>query len=261
MKTPIIPIETFCSCETHPNNDFLLTGHLNLENANQDYKIAVNSNSLSEKNYIKNAIGLGPENTFNYVLESFLNKKQIKHETGVGYAYEIDSVVRFKKLFAIMHGTDPEESHYCNYTQPVFYCTEGAVNIIRGFIPDVYNYNLHFDNGILISTAPYIPSCLHIKENSLVGRFNQDLQNISFDDPDFIDYIGRCVSHYTKQLNLKSSKVSAKAISTQSIQFNPSSLQNIKSNTLVYDENTDTLKFYNGIKWRTVKWEDEENQE
>lgn len=259
MRKAIIAIETFEPCETN-NNDFLLTGHSNICNANNDYMFMCRTSELSDSSLIKNFIGLGEENIFNYIIESFVDKKQIVFETGIGYAYELDGKYYFKRVGAITHGETFNDATLC-IQQPDYQCRPNAVNIIRSYIPDKYFQTLHFDNSLLISTAPYTPSCLPVKENSIVGRFNNDLISISLKSKEFVSVIIDIIRNYTNQISLKSSKLEAKLVSTSALQLKPSVNDNAKKGTFIYDETTDSVKFYNGSKWRTLKWEEDENQE
>jgi hypothetical protein len=259
MRKAIIAIETFELCETN-NPDLLLTGHSNICNANNDYMLMCKASDLSDDSLIKNFIGLGEENTFNYIIESFIDKKQTIFETGIGYAYEINNKCYFKKICAITHGTNYNDATLC-IKQPHYQYDPKSVNIIRSYIPDKYFQTLHFDNSLLISTAPYTPSCLHIKKNSIAGRFDGDITSISLTSKEFASFVINAIREYTNQLTLKSSKLDAKFISTGSLQLKPSNINNAKKGTLVYDETTDSVKFYNGTNWRILKWEEKENQE
>ena len=83
---------------------------------------------------------------------------------------------------------------------------------------------------------------------------------MSFNSKEFADIVTESLTKYTKQLSLKASKLSVNKLSVKHLQLESSSDLNVKKGTFIYDETTDTVKFYNGSKWRTLQWVDEEQE-
>jgi hypothetical protein len=244
------------------SNDLLVCGITNLYKASYDYSAALYNKLITEDNSISNIIGIGEDNKFFYILETYgPDNKVVRYEHGLGYAYQQDNKTYFKRFLQIYSGSRVEEKSVCFKQTDYFPCDKDLVTVLRSTLPEHYFMCLYEDNCVLSSTGPFVASSIKIKENSFLARVDvNDISSVSFDSKVFSDIIAEALTKYTKQLSLKASKLSANKLSVKHLQLESSSDLNVKKGTFIYDETTDTVKFYNGSKWRTLQWVDEEQE-
>lgn len=244
------------------SNDLLVCGITNLFKASYDYSAAVYNKLITEDNSISNVIGYGEDNKFFYILETYgPNNKVVRYEHGLGYAYQQDDKAYFKRFLQIYSGKSVEDKLFCFKQTDYFPCDKDLVTVLRSTLPEHYFMCLYEDNCVLSSTGPFVASSVKIKENSFLARIDvNDISSVSFDSKVFSDIIAEALTKYTKQLSLKASKLSANKLSVKHLQLESSSDLNVKKGTFIYDETTDTVKFYNGSKWRTLLWSEDESE-
>jgi hypothetical protein len=241
-------------------NDLLLCGIDNLHKASYDYSAALYNKYITSDNLISNVIGIGEDNKFFYILETYSSdNKVVRYEHGLGYAYESNGKHYFKRFLQLYNGNSVENRDVCYKQIDYFNCDKDLVTILKSTLPEHYFMCLYEDNCILASTGPFVASAIKLKENSFLARVDvNDISSVSFDSKIFSDIVAESLTKYAKQLSLKTSKLSVNKLSVKQLQLESSSDNNVKKGTFVYDETTDTVKFYNGEKWRTLKWVDEE---
>ena len=105
------------------------------------------------------------------------------------------------------------------------------------------------------STEPYIPLMVYVDDNSLLGRFDDDIQSISMSDLN--DNTLKHIQKYTKQLILKSSRLDVKKIKTNQLTLDPHKKPDAKRGTLFYNDDVDALQYFDGEKWRTILCQDD----
>lgn len=239
-------------------NDILLCGIDDIQHANYELSVALYEQHINENNLVKNVIGIGPDKQFFYTISSFKDNRSIFYESGIGYAYEKDGKCYFNRTLPLYSGkTRDSKNPLARNSKFIFH--EDTINILYSSVPDHFAY-LFFDNNCILSSAASLaPVPIQVQENSFLARVSDnDLSSVSFSDKAFSDIIAEALTKYTKQLSLKTSKLSANKLSVKHLQLEPSNDTNVKKGTFVYDEATDSIKFYNGEKWRTLKWADEE---
>lgn len=259
---PSLAIETVINHDT--SDDLLLCGIENLHKASYDYSAAIYYKNITENNLISKVIGLGEDNKFFYILESYtIDNKVVKYEHGLGYIYQNESgQTLFKRFLQIYNGNSIENKSICNKQISSFQCEKECTTVLRSTLPEHYFMCLYDDNCVMISIAPFSASSIKIENNSFLARIGEsDLSNVSFDGDDFANIVVEALSKYSKQLSLKSSKLSVNNLSVKQLQLQNNNGTNVKKGTLVYDEELNAIKFYNGTVWRTLKWEDEEKSE
>lgn len=243
------------------SNDLLLCGIDGIEHADYNFSSSYYYGEISSNNSVSNVFGLGEHNKFFYTLLSFRNNQIIRYEAGTGYAYEKDGKNYFHRYLPMYEGKNENQTQLVPRGKISYACINDAVNILVSSYPPNYSLIFHDKNCLLSSIDKTIPHCLQVLENSFLARVNDnDLSNLSFDSQTFSDIITEALKKHTKQLSLKTSKLSVNKLSVKQLQLDPSSDLNVKKGTLIYDETTDTVKFYNGSKWRTLKWAEDESE-
>lgn len=244
------------------SNDLLLCGIDGLENASIKFSSARYYNHITDENSVANVFGFGPQNMFFYSILSYRDNNLIRHESGVGYAYKKEDKACFHRHLPIYYGKTIDDKRLIKSDISRYECINDCVNILISSVPQDYMLSFYDKNCIIISKDKFVPIPLQISENSFLARINDnDLSSVSFDDKEFSEIIVESLSRYNKQLSLKSSKLNASKLAVKQLQLEPSREMNVKKGTFIYDELTDTVKFYNGEKWRTLQWVEEKNLE
>ena len=261
MMKPSQAIELVSNVEN--SYDLLLCGIDGIQNASYSFSVAQYYNSISADNSVSNVFGLGEDNKFFYSLLSFKDNNIVKHEHGIGYGYEKDGKHYFCRYFPLYNGTKRiETKRVITNHDFAFDCNSQYCNVLVSTVPEDYAFAYFDKNCILVSTDVATPVSKEVKPHSFLARVDDDdVSNLSFDSKAFADIIGDALSKYTKQLGLKCSKLNANKLAIKQLQLEPSDGVNAKAGTFIYDSDTDTVRFYNGIKWRTLKWEEDEKME
>jgi hypothetical protein len=97
-----------------------------------------------------------------------------------------------------------------------------------------------------------VPQPVQIQQNSFLSRLDGDIESVDFEDDRLVDKITKIIAKFTKQLKLKTSKLTLKRIEPETIDMVPTSNVKAKRGSLYYDEQDDTLKIYNGQSWKTI---------
>lgn len=253
-------IESVKPCDDPNSNDLLLCGIDDIQHANIEFSEAVYYKRITDDNKVANSIGLGPDNKFFYRLVCYKDNAIVGHETGIGYAYELDGKQYFKRETPLIHGKNEKHLQVVNNNSLRFYFPLDSTSILSSDIPPNLSLLFHTKNCVLISKDAFVPRSLEILDNCVLASIDGNLTNLSFDSQTFSDIVSEALKKHTKQLSLKTSKLSVNKLSVKQLQLDPSSDLNVKKGTLIYDETTDTVKFYNGSKWRTLKWAEDESE-
>lgn len=243
------------------SNDLLLCGIDGVEKASIELSSSIYYKVITNNNTVKNIFGLGEDSKFFYSLLSYRENSIIRHESGFGYAYEKDNQVFFHRELPLYRGKELNHKQLIEKNLK-YECLTDCTNILVSNLPDNYILSYYDKNCILVSKDSLHPRALKVKENSFLARVNDnDVNNLDFNSKDFSDIIGEAICKYSKQLSLKTSKLNASKLAVKQLQLESNNGSGAKAGTFIYDGDTDTVKFYNGTRWRTLKWADEENQE
>lgn len=243
---------------TENPEDVLLGGIYELADINDIYKKDIDSNDLTDKNTFESFIGCDENIKFHYTLCSYDNTDIKRYESGIGYCFKKDNNVYLKRFKPTSCGRN--FSHNISCSNKHSYSFVGKTVAYISAPPNISDL-MFCNNNIITSKCNNIPISIHIDNNSIIGRINSDITCLSLKSKEFINVIVESICEYSKQLCFKTSKLNANKLAVKQIQLESDSGNNAKAGTLIYDEKTDSVKFYNGHKWRTFKWEEEENQE
>ncbi len=126
--------------------------------------------------------------------------------------------------------------------------------------------SLSDDHSVVTCSSPFVPQPVQLSNFSLLGRLDGDIISISFDElcesAEFREALVSAITGYSKQMVFSASKINTKTkrgiISSSVFQLVPTSNPPAKKGTLIYDEADDKFKYYNGEKWRTLVYEENE---
>lgn len=254
-----IAIETFKQGDLD-NTDIILCGIDGIDKANHLLSEAYYYKRISDDNKVSSVFGLGPSNKFFYNITAYQDNDVRCYEKGIGYAYEHNNYVYFKREIPMVYGKNAEHSQLI-YGESKFYFPEDSVNVITSEIPPNIALLYYQKNSILVSRDAFELYSLEIPNNSLLATINDTISTLGLDSLEFSSYVATALENYAKGLSLKTSRLDVNKISAKHIRLEPSMPESAKKGTLLYDESSDTVKFYNGHLWRTLKWEDEEKAE
>lgn len=263
MTKPSQAIELVSNIEDENSSDLLLCGIDGIQYANLQFSTAHYYNTINSDNSVSNVFGLGENNKFFYTLLSFRDNEIIRYECGTGYGYEKDNKHYFKRYLPLYEGKNSQHRKLIKkpYSSK-FYCIHDAVNVLTSFVPEDYAFIFYDPNCVLCSKDAATPLAIQILNNSFLARVNDnDIANLSFDSKEFSDITAESLTKYTKQIALKCSRLTTNKLSVKHLQLDHDDGAGAKAGTFIYDSESDTVKFYNGTIWRTLKWADEEKAE
>jgi hypothetical protein len=251
--TTQIAIETGCWDQDH---NLFLCGVDGLQHINDTLHFAIKNNDINNTNHtFKNVFGFDCK--FFYTIEQMNNGEVVRYERGLGNLYEHNDKVYLKRN-PMIGGKNSRDLYYDKTVCTQFQCDDCSHIVVTSSYPPTYIECLTDKNSIITSIESFIPHSFIVEENSIVGRLDGDVESISFKNKAFIDLISDALCKYTKQLVLKTSKLDVKKISTPVLQINPSTSPPAKDGCIYYDEVEKSLKFYDGSKWRTLVFKDDE---
>jgi hypothetical protein len=248
-KSKSLTIESGTQC--NKKSDIKLCGLANLSNVNRSISSAIQSGSINEDSLLSKSYDIGER--FFYVAQKVKDNITIISERGIGYLYNDNDGCTYLK----------RETHICFYTEnnpnpsiskaPIdLYNDDGGIIVISSTIPPTYVEALYTDNCVMASSDPFTPLPVVLNEYSLLGRLNDGIESLSLNNKDFLEILVNAICSFTKQLILKTSKLDVKRLSTPILQLIPSNNPQVKRGSLVYDDNTNTLKYYDGEKWQEL---------
>jgi hypothetical protein len=215
--------------------------------------------SVTEANLFKNIFSLNDK--FFYIVEKIDSRgATIFRERGIAHLYIDNDEYYIVRCTPIMLMYPDGSYHQCNNKPSDLYCSVDEKVVISSSFPASHAEVLHTDNCLLGSSEAFTPKAIKLDENCIVGRLKDEIRQISFDDfssiEDLQEAIVSSLSKYSKQIELSSSKLSMKhkrsVISSNVFQLRPTSNPPSKAGTLIFDESSNSLKFYDGQSWYTL---------
>lgn len=246
------------------SSDLNLLGSEYVNRIDKDYDYAVKNGTISsEKNSFFSVYGLDCK--FFYLAQQFKYNKVFKYEVGIGYLEQHDGKFVLKRSQPLYFSENDGVPNPVTGAPRPFLCQHDEYVAVTTYIPRSYLELLTDDNCIITSVAPHVPSITYISPNSLVGRFSDNIESVPVskikDIPIFNQSIIDTLTSHTKQLLLKSSKLSVKNINIDYINFKPlDSKPAEKDGILYYNKNNKTLCFYADNEWRIITWQKDNNE-
>jgi hypothetical protein len=246
------PITAIEALTTSPDNqDLELIGQSPLVNVSKALASAVKAGVINDSISFSKIFGY--ETNFYYIIECVTNEKVTSYERGIGYIYQQDNRTFLKREIPIANGKNAAQcisSSSCGTA--TFNCCDSDCTVLYSCVPHSLVECFPFDNTILASQSRFTPQPVSLQQNCLLGRLDDNLQSIPLDNETFIDKIVNAISKFTKQIKLKTSKLSLKRIECETIDLLATSNIRAKKGSLYYDESDDTIKVYNGNEWKTI---------
>lgn len=159
------------------NKDIELVGCNKLCECDKVIGDFVKYNSIcSKKNSFLNVFGLNSK--FYYLVEHYRGDTVKSYEVGIGYLEKQGKktlLKRFRPLYFSLDGSAPAP---CVGPPTYFYVNQGEFLVVSNYTPRTYIELLPDPNCIISSVGPYVPQTVYVDENSVVGRFDENVQSI-----------------------------------------------------------------------------------
>lgn len=191
---------------------------------------------------------------FYYRLEKYtINNILTDVEIGVGCITKENDLTIFKRLQSIVYKHRDQDFVPVRMPVDVFRETNDQEYIVLfSHIPTTLSELLTEPNSLVVSVENNPINTVKIDNNSVLGRLDKDVESLSLDT--LSEKTLELICSYTKQIVFNCSQLEIKKLKTNSLQLKPSKRPQSKEGTLVYNETTKALEYYDGEKWRVLQW-------
>lgn len=223
------------------NKKFLLHGHKNLDSiipSISELQEGLFSNHYDDGDHILYHASLICEGHNHF------------QEVGLGVFQKIKNkyyIVRERPFYYIDH--DNNVSNGQDLLQ--FFCDKSSNEklVVTTYLPQTMQEVLCCSHSIITCKSPSVPQPVTLKENSLLGRLEEDIQPIDIKSIFTPSNVLTVVTQFTRMLKLMCSILDVKKLRTSKLELNASKEPSAKEGSLYYDEKEKILKFHNGTKW------------
>lgn len=251
-------IEALSNCDQ--NNDLVFVGTNSLSQVCSLLKSSVETGLINSDHSFSKVFGYNTN--FYYVIEQVEKDVVVNYERGIGYVYEQNGNNYLKRLRSFVTGKNSVEAAVNKTNTPFeFRCYNSCNLVIYSSLPPTYIECLAPEHCVLTSSQSFLPQPVVLNTNSFLARINDNIESVSFDDERLIDKITSLISQFTKQLKLKTSKLTTKKAEFETLQLTPSTDTTAKAGTLRYDKQSNKLMLFDGQSWRTVSLEPSDSGE
>lgn len=190
------------------------------------------------------------EDKFFYSLAHYRGEESLYTEIGIGTILS-DNILNRNKIY---FGISKRKGLLSN---PAAYYPD---ELKEGDYLEVSNYrntnilDFFIDPHLIVtSDSRSCPTPLYVDENSVLGRYEGEIQSISIPSLLATNIIDSLTS-FTKSINLKAYKLYCKIINCSSIVLSKSKLRSKPpKGTIIWDADDELIKFYNGKVWRVIQ--------
>ena len=248
-------IEALSNC--NQNNDLVFVGTNFLAGICSSLKSSVQTGVITNDHSFVNVFGYNTN--FFYAIEQVENDIVVNYERGIGYVYEQNGHNYLKRIRSFVTGQNSVQASVNKTNVPFeFKCFESCNLVIYSTLPPTYIECLAPQNCVLTSSESFLPQPVVLNENSFLSRFDGNIEAVSFNDDRLIDKVTSLISKFTKQLKLKTTKLTAKRGEFETLQLTPSTDPNAKEGTLRYDKDSRHLMIFDGQSWHKIMLENQD---
>jgi len=166
-------------------------------------------------------------------------------ERGIGYIEKQDNkffLKRSRPLYFLEGG-----SMIAALRMRPIVCPDETNIIVSSYIPTSLSEVLADEHSVTVCETPHLPTSVALDKNSVLGRKDGPLESLEFSD-----VVITALKEHTKNLILKSPKLSVKSVNVNSIQLNSSKNAPEQKGTVYMDDKTRNLMFFDGSSWRRI---------
>lgn len=241
-------IEALDNCSV--NSDLKLIGLSPLKNFLPDLKVAIEHGDINDSSLFKNVFGLNTN--FFYIIEQVDNNTVINYERGIGCIYEKNNQIYLDRKVSFVTGKNSSESFVNRTGTPFPFRCCNCNLVLHSSLPPTYFESLSPANCVLTSSEPCLPNPVVLHNDSLLGRLDNGIESISLSDNRLVDKFINLISKFSKQIKLKTSKLSLKKVEAETLDLIPTNNPKAKAGTLYYDNESNELKVFDGTSWRVL---------
>ena len=143
---------------------------------------AIKSGQINTDNLFINVFGLNVN--FLYVIEQVKNNKICNYERGIGYIYSQDNALFLKRLHSFLIGDNISKllPNQNGTPYPFKFDDDSVTTLIYSSIPPTYLECLAPQHCVITSSESCLPQSVAFETNSLLVRFDNNIENVSFND-------------------------------------------------------------------------------
>lgn len=252
MKLKTTPIQILeRGLPTADSCDIFLSGTEQVCEYFPELKYQKNS-PCSSTNSFMSAFGL--DNKFYYRLEKYNKRQLIDLEIGIGHLHqEAPDIILLKRFQPLLykHGSDPIGP----VLRPVnaFACHDpDDYLIVQSYHAQSLPELLIDPNSLIVSTAENPLNIVNVEEHSLIGRLDGNVTSLSISA--ICEKVTALLFDYSKQIILSCSQLDVKKLKTKILQLLPLKTPEAKKGSIIYNEEHDTIEYFDGSRWRTLLW-------
>ena len=241
------------------STDLKLLGSEYISRVDRNHNIAVQNGQISSiKNSFFSVYGL--DSKFFYHAQQYRSSSILRYEVGLGYLENHDGTFILKRSQPLFFSEYNQEISQVPGNPRPLYCGPDEYLVVTTYLPRTYLEILTDSNCLISSIAPHTPALTYVGENSLVGRFGDFIESYPIDQLLSIPLVSQTVvdtiTSYTKQLILKSSKLTCKNVNTEYVALKPlGSKPPEKDGILFFNKEHNTICYYADNCWRELTWQ------
>jgi hypothetical protein len=199
-------------------------------------------------------VAFGLDHRFYYSLEKYNNRKLIDLEIGIGHLFqEAPDIILLKRSQPLLYKHGDEQIGPIARPVHAFMCHDPDDYLVVKSYHAQSLPELLVDPHSLIVSIPDDPlNILNVDENSVIGRLDGNITSLSI--LDLCTKATNLFTEYTKQIILSCSQLDVKKLKTKILQLTPSKPTQAKKGSFIYNEEHDTIQYFDGSRWRTLLW-------
>lgn len=194
---------------------------------------------VENNNFIYHIIYISSENSF----DNF-------HEIGIG-KIEDSIFTRIKVIKTVFNGIEQRSEHFRKYID-----SDYSDILLANYYPTSLEDLLLFPNCLIVSNTDGL-SYIELSEDCLVARLDKEIQPINIRSLNKVESFSLAVidsiKDYTKQLVLKSSKLTTKSVNVDYLSLNITDTKPpAKDGNIYFDKTSGTIRYYYDNNWNII---------
>jgi hypothetical protein len=175
------------------------------------------------------------------------NKGEVLSEVGIG---NIKNNI-LNREFPLFYESKETGRILTSKPRNFYYSDETKYITVSNYIPNTINELLLQTNSVIASSSsPSVPNLVKMEPQTFLARTDGEISAQPFDI--MSEETRNYICSYTKQLILKSSQINVRKVKTKQLLLEPHNKPDEKAGTLYYNQEDDSLSFFNGKEWKEL---------
>jgi len=199
-------------------------------------------------------VAFGLDSKFYYSLEKYNNRKLIDLEIGIGHLFqEAPNIILLKRSQPLLYKHGDEQIGPVLRPVNAFGCHDpDDYLVVKSYYAHSLSELLVDPHSLIVSISDNPLNILNVEENSVIGRLDGNVTSLSI--LDLCTKATNLFTEYTKQIILSCSQLDVKKLKTKILQLTPIKQAQTKKGSIIYNEEHDTIQYFDGSRWRTLLW-------